>query len=46
MTTILTPPDDYEKLTDKILYEWSCEGRHLDEVHPYSLDPASAGELP
>ena len=38
MTTILTPPDDYEKLTDKILYEWSCEGRHLDEVHRWATE--------
>lgn len=34
----LTPPDDSEKLTDHVLYEWSCLGLHLDEVHRWASE--------
>ena len=32
----LTPPDDPEKLTDLVLYEWSALGQHLDDVHRWA----------
>lgn len=34
----LTPPDDTEKLTDQVLYEWSALGLHQDDVHRWACE--------
>lgn len=34
----LSPPNDPDRLTDLALYEWSCLGLHLDDVHRWACD--------
>jgi len=32
----LNPPDNPEVLVDRVLYEWSTLGQHLDDVHRWA----------
>ena len=46
--SFLTPPENTEALTDRVLYEWSAQGQHLDDVHRWACggpeDPAGITE--
>jgi hypothetical protein len=38
--SFLNPPGNPEALTDRVLYEWSYEGKHMNEVHAWSCGGA------